>query len=388
MRWVPSLIAVWLSVQATAAERQYYVTVPLQGREMLQTLVDKGLDVGGVNFEKRTASLVVKESELTAVVPLRVLRQRIIPAPDALYKKPTDVDRILKQVETNYPQLAKVETIGKSTDGRDILAINIQNRFVVSDQPKKAVIFDAMHHAREVMTPEVALDIVEYLTKYYPTDPKVKKWVDTYSIWVVPMVNPDGNNKVWTSSSMWRKNTRGGYGVDVNRNYPYAWNTCNGSSGSTSSDTYRGPSAGSEPETKAVTGLASRVRPMFNVSYHSYSEIVIYPYGCSPLHIPAPDQAVYEKVGHELAGKLVRDSGSGTYEPGTAYELLYNVDGGSIDWMYAEEKIMSFVIEVNSDMQGFQPSYAAWRDKTVQKQRAGWQYILDRMEGPGLPSRH
>ena len=87
---------------------------------------------------------------------------------------------------------------------------------------------------------------------------------------------------------------------------------------------------------------------------------------------------------HQRA-KLVRDTGNGTYDPGTSYELLYNVDGGSIDWMYGTERIMAFVIEMNGDNLGFQPSFATWRDKTVEKQRAGWQYILDRMEGPGLP---
>lgn len=179
---------------------------------------------------------------------------------------------------------------------------------------------------------------------------------------------------------MWRKNTRGGYGVDVNRNYPEAWGSCNGSSSNKNDDTYRGSGPGSEPETVALTQLAERIRPRMNISYHSFSEIVIYPFGCSPKHVPSPDRTIYEGLGRELASKLVRDSGQGSYNPGTSYELLYNVDGGSIDWMYAKFKTLSFVIEMNGDSLGFQPSYAQWRDITVQRQRAGWQFMLDKME--------
>ncbi len=379
-QWLCLLLG--FSLPAFAAE--YYIRVPFKNYEDIKRLVDQGFDVGGINLQKKRVTLVVKEEDLPKTRGMKILEKRAIGRPDSQYKKPVDVEKMLFDTETAFPHLAKVESIGKTGEGRDIWAIHLTSYFFVSEKPKLSVLFDAMHHAREVMTPEVALDIVDYLTKNYGADPKVTKWMNQYDIWVVPMLNPDGNNKVWNSSSMWRKNNRGGYGVDPNRNYTYEWNSCNGSSGSQSSETYRGPSAGSEPESQALMNLATRIKPMFNISYHSYSEIVIYPYGCSPKHIPAPDQAIYEGVGKELAAKLVRDSGSGSYDPGTAYELLYDVDGGSIDWMYASEKVMSFVIEMNGDAEGFQPSYAAWRDKTVQRQRLGWQYILDRMEGPGI----
>ncbi len=202
-------------------------------------------------------------------------------------------------------------------------------------------------------------------------------------VWVVPVINPDGYQISWSSYRYWRKNARGGFGVDLNRNFPAGFGG-SGSSGFKRSDTYRGESAGSELETKAIMALASRIHPVLAVSYHSFSEIVIYPFGCSPKKIAGTDAAIYLGVAKELSKTLVRDSGNGTYTPGTSYELLYNVDGGSVDWMYDKEKTMAFVVEINSDAQGFQPSYSQWRDKTVLRQRPGWQYILDRMSGPGL----
>jgi hypothetical protein len=234
------------------------------------------------------------------------------------------------------------------------------------------------------MTVEMVLQIIEELTKGHGTDPEITRWLKEVNVWLVPMVNPDGNAKVWGGSNMWRKNARGNYGVDINRNYPHKWGSCNGSSGSQGSETYRGPSAASEPETKVMMDLVSTVRPVIDVSYHSFSEIVIYPYGCQGERVPAPMREIVEATGKELASKLTRDSGNGTYSPGTSWELLYAVDGGDIDWMLAEYKVLPYVIELNSSSAGFQPNYSL-KARTMDKTRAGWRYIIKRVaEGPGV----
>lgn len=385
-----AFLALWgslfLSGARVAPERQFYVEVPLRGLRDIQLAQQHNLDVGGVDWDRRVLSLVVKESRLRNFPSdFTIVGRREIRTPDENYKTYTEVQAYLKEIERRYPQWAKIYVIGKSVEGKEIWALLLTEQATRSTQ-KESILFDAMHHAREVMTTEVAFDIINYITQSERRDQRVKKWLTRYNIWVVPMVNPDGNNKVWTENTMWRKNTQGGHGVDVNRNYPYDWNACGGSSGSKSSEIYRGPSPGSEPETQALLNLVTKTRPKFNISYHSYSELVIYPFGCDPKKVPAGDAAVYYKVGQELGSKLVKDSGRGTYKVGTSYELLYNVDGGSIDWMYTAAKTMSFVIEVNSTSAGFQPPYSL-RDSTVVKQRPGWQFLLESMEGPKLPSR-
>jgi hypothetical protein len=183
---------------------------------------------------------------------------------------------------------------------------------------------------------------------------------------------------MWTEDSMWRKNTRDGHGVDINRNYPYAWNSCNGSSARTGADDYRGTSAGSEPETQAMMNFVADIKPVFNISYHSYSEIVIYPFGCKPSRTPA-EEAV-EAIGIEIAKKI-------DYKPGTSWELLYNVDGGDIDWMYNAHQVIPYVIEVNGTWDGFHPNYKRMRDKTVLRNRPGWQHLFLRLEGPSIQGR-
>jgi hypothetical protein len=234
-----------------------------------------------------------------------------------------------------------------------------------------------MHHAREVMSTEVPLDIAEYLLASYGKDAKATHWVNSDVTYVIPMLNVDGNNLVWTQDNMWRKNARGGYGVDINRNDPYQWNTCNGSSSDTSADDYRGPSAASEPETNVLMNFVTAIHPVFDISFHSYSELVIYPYGCGT-HTETSD--VVEPLGKQMAALIPSDSGSGTYTAGLAPDLLYSVDGDDIDWMYHEAHVIPYVIELNSDRNGFQPSYDDARDKTVVSVRPAWQLLFDRLD--------
>ena len=133
-----------------------------------------------------------------------------------------------------------------------------------------------MHHARELMTTEVVMSIAEKITEQYKTDQFVTSMLRDFLIVVIPQVNPDGNNLVYTRDNLWRKNAwknvRGStIGVDLNRNYPIGWDLCNGSSGRQSSQTYRGPSPSSEPETVAMLELFDKYRPIANISYHAYS---------------------------------------------------------------------------------------------------------------------
>jgi hypothetical protein len=353
----------------------------------IKRLASEGYDVAGVDVKRGTVDIVAHDANEAASLKMRGFKVEAVSqvdttlAPDQNYKTPAEIETILRQYANDYPGITRLESIGKSGEGRDIWALKITDNPGERELDEPAIFFNGMHHAREVMTPEVVLDTVEQLLTKYGTDATTTRWVDGNEIWVVPMLNPDGNNKVWTSNSMWRKNTRGGYGVDINRNYPYLWNSCGGSSGSTGADDYRGPSAGSEPETQAMMAFVRRIQPVFSISYHSYSELVIYPYGCNGSRVETRD--VVEPIGNAMAQALPSDSGSGKYDPGTAWELLYDVDGGDIDWLYHDQHVIPFVIEVNTGTQGFQPAYR-YRDPTVQKLRAAWTMLFQRMEGSGV----
>lgn len=337
------------------------------------------MDVAGVDIKNKTADVVINEAELTKLEKLGfkvnvTMSTSLMRAPDAQYKNPEEIEQILKNFQSSYPDLTQLKVVGKSLQGRSIWAIKISSHANLHDTTKPVILFNGMHHAREVMGPEVALDIIETLLSNYGKDTKISHWVDANEIWVLPMFNVDGNNIVWTNDNMWRKNARENYGVDINRNYPYAWGTCNGSSGNKSAQDYRGAGPASEPETQVMMNLVKEIRPVFDISYHSYSELVIYPMGCNGKRTQNAD--VVEKIGREMGSKL-------GYEPGTAWELLYSVDGGDIDWMYAEYQVIPYVIEVNSSRDGFQPDYSK-RAPTVELNRSAWQHLLDRLDGPGI----
>lgn len=336
-------------------------------------------DVTGINYKTMEIEALLSDAELKQIQSQKAnikfsFPQSLMAGPDSEYKNPDEVEDFVKEIHAKYPDITEVKSIGKTLEGRDILAIKISDN-AKTDEQEPTVLVNAMHHAREVMTPEITTDMIEYLTSNYGSNAEVTTWVDNTEIWVIPMFNLDGNNKMWTEDSMWRKNTRDGHGVDINRNYPTGWNSCNGSSARTSAQDYRGTAPASEPETQAMMNFVASIKPVFNISYHSYSEIVIYPFGCRPNKTPT--EAAVETIGAEIGKKI-------DYKPGTAWELLYNADGGDIDWMYTEHQVIPFVIEVNSTGQGFHPGYAKWRDKTVLRNRPGWMHLLQKLQGPSI----
>ena len=345
------------------------------------------LDIAGVDLEHKIVQVVANQEDRQLLIsngyilldsPERHLKSGwYLPSSlDEKYKTPEEVEELLIEYNKKYPKLTKLVMIGESLEGRPIWALKISDHAEIREIGEPTVLFNAEHHAREVMTPEVALDIIDYLLTNYGffKNRKVTNWVNSSEIWVVPMVNPDGNNRVWTEDQWWRKNTRNDYGVDLNRNYPYMWGACNGSSGDINDQTYRGEAPGSEPETQAMMALVEEIRPVFDISYHSYSELVLYPYGCEG----NKGSEILDSIGQAM-GQLLG------YEAGTPWEILYSADGGDMDWMYYNYQVLAYVIEVNTMWQGgFFPKYDTYRDETVLKNRQAWGHLLDRLNGSGI----
>lgn len=351
-------------------------------RRDLSILRGEDIDVLGVDYNNKVIEVFLTEKERGKLesqgMDLSVNWVRGVSAEiqiDSEYKDPFEIERFIQTAQSLFPNLARAVEIGTSVEGRKIWALKLSDNVEEREIEEPAILFNSMHHAREIMTPEVLLDLIEYVLVNSETDPKVKAWVSNNEIWVVPMLNVDGSAKVWASDPMWRKNTRDGHGVDLNRNYPFNWNQCNGSSGNKQSDTYRGASPGSEPETQALMELVSLIKPVFNISYHSFSELVLYPYGCRNQE-GASNFEVIEKIGSELGTLL-------SYQAGTPWELLYEADGSDIDWMLGVHQVIPFVFEINSRAEGFHPDYSI-RDRTVERNRAGWQHLLSRLDGPGV----
>jgi hypothetical protein len=296
----------------------------------------------------------------------------------------TEVIERLDALVGDNPDLLYKYQIGTSVQGRPIWTVRVSSTPQLRDPARPKVSLNGNHHAREIMTVEVCLDVLAEMVAGVRTgDPRFLKWINGAELYVTPVVNPDGYEFVFEQDSWWRKNRRenGGssFGVDLNRNYSYAWGANDsGSSGRSSSDTYRGVSAASEPETQAMVALATEVKPLFNLSYHSYGEVVLYPYGYENAVNPEGD--IIESLATELAASMTRDTGSGHYGKRSR---LYPVNGLDRDWYYFQFGTYSFVPEISNSRRGFQPAHS-WVKDTVAGLRGGWQYLLDRSLRAGL----
>ncbi|MDZ4676044.1 MAG: M14 family zinc carboxypeptidase [Oligoflexia bacterium] len=367
---------------------RYKVQVPqtVDTVHLSKQLAAQGFDVAGVNLRKNIVEVITNDAGVEYIKTLGYQGNAFGAAPfdraagpDPRFLNPTTLAQKLKALNAAYPQFTRIEQIGTSIQGRPILAMLVSSTPQANDArslAKPSIIFDGLHHAREIMTPEVVLDVAETLLKsaFVDNEARAKEIIAGWNVWVIPMLNLDGSNIVWSSNSMWRKNAHADqnrvFGVDLNRNYVYKWNACNGSSGSSWSETYRGATAGSEPETQALMKLAEAVRPTAYLSYHSYSELIIYPYGCRGQY--SAEALLEDRVGKELAKRLPGDTG-GNYAVGTPWQLLYDVDGDSMDHIHANYGSLAFTFEVNED---FHPPYSL-REQTLVKHRAAWIYLLN-----------
>jgi carboxypeptidase T len=206
------------------------------------------------------------------------------------------------------------------------------------------------HHAREWIGVEVPYLLAEHVVKNASQDP-IKQWLSQGEIWVAPMVNPDGHEFCRTTERLWRKNRRqnvdGSFGVDPNRNYGYIWGTLNvpTSSHVPSDETYVGPRAFSEPETQAVRDLIGRELFRGVITYHSYSQLILYPWGyTSKPIIDPPDVDKTPKLAQQMA-QLIKGVHGAVYTPQQSSEL-YPTAGDTTDWTYGVYGIPSYTIEL------------------------------------------
>jgi hypothetical protein len=322
----------------------------------------------GAAIEQIGADFVVVRAtpaEVTALraagmQPAAVVDTEGFPPADSNFHDYAEMVADIQAVAAAHPDIVDWFVIGQSYEGRNIVAAKISDH-VADDEAEPEVLYDALHHAREHLTVEMALAILHWYADGYGSDSRITRIVDTRELFIIFSVNPDGAEfdvKNGTYHS-WRKNRQpnsgtSAIGTDLNRNYDYRWGCCGGSSGSPSSETYRGPFAFSAPETSAyrdfvdsrVVGGVQQLRT--NITYHTYSELVLWPYGYTFTDVPEDmtndDHAVFVKMGKTMAKSTCLDP-YGCYTPEQASEL-YITDGTSDDWLYGTYGIFTFAFEL------------------------------------------
>ncbi len=295
----------------------------------------------------------------------------------------------LEAIAATYPNIAMLETLGTTYEGRDILALKISDNVSV-DEDETEVLFVGLHHAREWPTLEICLFCIDTLTGAYGVDPNITQIVDSRQIWIVPCENPDGYVYCHDQGHDWRKNRRyfpefGTYGVDPNRNYGGSsngvalgeWGSIpGGTSHSASSSVYCGPSPASEAETQVMVDLILAHDFIFGVSYHTYGEMVIWSWGYTSS--PTDDSDLITDIGEAMASRISVQSGAGTYD---AFQSsgLYCTSGDFDDWSYGHslycggKNMLSYTVEMCNQ---FHP-HASYLDQIVRENFDGAFYLLE-----------
>lgn len=263
----------------------------------------------------------------------------------------------LDSMHRKYPTLitarAATDTV-RTLEGRPIYWVRLNGRAATPDTSQPEVLFTAVHHAREPLGVHQLVFFLWYLLENYGHDPELTALVDHTQIYAIPFVNPDGyifnQTNAPQGGGFWRKNRRpnadGSFGVDINRNYGYNWGLDDlGSSPVGAAEVYRGTAAFSEPETRAVRNFCRQHRFKLCLNYHTFSDVLIYPYGFR--NQQTADSATLGRLGHEI----VRES---HYAVGTCQQtLFYLTNGGSDDYLYTPEpgkpRIYAYTPEVGQD---------------------------------------
>lgn len=246
-----------------------------------------------------------------------------------------------------YPEFTELKIIGKSVEGRDIYAIKL-------GKGKKEILMDGSLHAREHMTTNVILEMLDTYSAFYLKNSNYEGYsprslLNNVSIWFIPMLNPDGVtlvqsgangvkngqlstkiNKGSTNFQAWKANVRG---VDLNDNFDSNWSKINSTVKTPSPSGYRGPRVFSEPESRTLRDFVLSRDFKGYYSYHSSGQIIYW------FNFQKNGQATRDYM---LARNLSSLTGYRVVPP-----MFVIGSGAATDWFIKQTKMPGLVIEIS-----------------------------------------
>ncbi|WP_406479422.1 M14 family metallopeptidase [Streptomyces platensis] len=356
------------TARSAEVPRQYEVTGPATRAERT-TLAATGVSVDEVH-----ARAVVITATRAQAAEVRQLGYtlRTLPAPPkaaasphkprvndfpAGYTNYHTYDEATKEIDAlvaKHPDILSKQVIGTSHEGRNILALKLSKN-VTKDEQEPEVLFTAHQHAREHLTVEMSLYLLNEFTSKYGSDSRVTKMLDSREIWIIPDLNPDGGEYDIAAGDFrsWRKNRQPNagtseVGTDLNRNWDFKWGCCDGSSTEPGDETYRGPSAASAPEVQVVSkfvhgrNVGGKQQITAAIDFHTYSELVLWPFGFTN-DDTGPGMTQDEHDTFATLGKNM--AATNGYTPEQSSDL-YITDGAIDDWLWGDQKIFAYTFEM------------------------------------------
>jgi len=298
---------------------------------------------------------------------------------------------LLQSIAENHSDIMFLKSIGVSYEGRNIWVVSISDNPSI-DEGEPAVLLMGAHHGNEKPSYESLIFFIDFLTEMYgkenydndedglideddfdgidndndglidedPSEERIQYIIDHTAMYILPMVNPDGVEYKWRKNHAPNYGPLGNsdditsYGVDLNRNYDYQWNLpfllpfnymlpfiINDESWN-----YRGEYAFSENETIAVRDfVVSHPSIKISLSYHSYSEIMLFPWTHTSL--PTPDEELFISIGENMSHinkyrLLTHGWANKTY----LIPRFAGTIGTSENWLYGTQGILAYTMEL------------------------------------------
>ncbi len=252
----------------------------------------------------------------------------------------------LRTMAQNYSSICKLDSLPIPTyEGRWLYGVKISDNPHIEEDDEPGFLIDGLHHAREWACIPIVLFFADSMLTSYGNVPEITEIINNTEIYCFPIINADGYVYDYVpGGNGWRKNREpflNNIGTDPNRNYAGCAPDIDGDWGAVDEDqashhphssTFCGAYANSGDETRALTLYVKSHTCNAYMTYHSYGELLMWPWGWTGQ--PTPDAALYNSVGNHMANMIER-LGIGTYGHGPLYSAIYPVSGSSMDWFYS-----------------------------------------------------
>ncbi|KAJ2953488.1 hypothetical protein O0L34_g1086 [Tuta absoluta] len=239
-------------------------------------------------------------------------------------------------LEKSYPNEVTILHLGKTEEMREILCLKVSLRG--SQEKRSAVVVEGGVHGKEWISPAVVTYFLDQLLKSLCNkETDMYKIANKYEFYFIPVLNPDGYEYSMKQDRMWRKNRKGGYGVDINGNFAYNFGTnlTYHNVHDKKDKFYCGPHEFSEKESQAMRKIIEidACSVEFYMAFHSYGQYLIIPEE-NPKEYEENERVVY--ILHQAQNKI-QERYKSKYTIGTYEETVVNVPGlypgGSASWV-------------------------------------------------------
>jgi len=227
------------------------------------------------------------------------------------YHTYTELTAALDSIASAHPTLCRLDSIGASIEGRALWFMKISDNVNLEEDEPEFKYISTMHGDEPVGT-EMCLYLIEYLMENYGTDSLATFLVDETEIWIMPMMNPDGNTLHQRGNAN---------GVDLNRNFP---------------DFVVGPpndTTGRERETKLIMLWEEEQTSIQSANFHTGALVVNYPWDSTWDY--NPDDTLFHHISLSYSSTNLPMWNSSSFTNGVVRGVeWYLIHGGMQDWNY------------------------------------------------------